>query len=399
MPGLELSSFKLGSIVIVGVLVVVAGGFLLAGKFLPKAYATVTVSSQPLIRSITVKVLPNSPTDADKKILSGAAVSVDVSDSDQLTPTGTKLVGKKATGTVTLYNATSSDITLKKGTQLTYKKDSSHSYIFDTADSVTIPRTTTDNSTTPPTITSGSADVDITADDIGDAYNIAKGKSLSVKSYDTGDLKGSAKSDFSGGSSQSVTIVAAADYTNLSQKLATTNKQQAESAIQNKVSSDQKLIDGSVSTKITGETYSAKVGDQTDTLKLDQTVTATGLVYNTSDVNSLVDKLVSNFVQSGYILAKKDREISVAVLGNSSQSVVSSTEADIQVTVKTYVMPNVTEAGLKKDLAGKSAEDAQKVLGSIPNVDSYEFKVTPGIPFFQKVPKDLNRIIVTINVQ
>jgi len=79
--------------------------------------------------------------------------------------------------------------------------------------------------------------------------------------------------------------------------------------------------------------------------------------------------------------------------------VVSSTEADIQVTVKTYVMPNVTEAGLKKDLAGKSAEDAQKVLGSIPNVDSYEFKVTPGIPFFQKVPKDLNRIIVTINVQ
>jgi hypothetical protein len=193
--------------------------------------------------------------------------------------------------------------------------------------------------------------------------------------------------------------VAAADYTNLSQKLATTNKQQAESAIQNKVSSDQKLIDGSVSTKITGETYSAKVGDQTDTLKLDQTVTATGLVYNTSDVNSLVDKLVSNFVQSGYILAKKDREISVAVLGNSSQSVVSSTEADIQVTVKTYVMPNVTEAGLKKDLAGKSAEDAQKVLGSIPNVDSYEFKVTPGIPFFQKVPKDLNRIIVTINVQ
>jgi len=84
-------------------------------------------------------------------------------------------------------------------------------------------------------------------------------------------------------------------------------------------------------------------------------------------------------------------------LGNATNTILSSTEADLQVTLKTFIIPNINEDEVKKNLAGKKLSDAQKVLGSLNNIKGYDLHVSPNIPFFDSVPKNVNQIEIVIN--
>lgn len=398
LPTFPKFQVNLGLVGILGALLSAIAAFFIAGSNIPKATAELVITAQPLIRSLTIKVLPNTPSDAEKKLLKGTTVSVDVTNEMELPTTGEKLTGKKATGTVTIVNTTKEDVSIKKGTVITYKKDKD-SWTYTLDNSVTVPKAITTPDPDPlkaPTITLGKADENVTATDFGESFNIADKKTLTIKSLASDEIYAVSKDKFSGGTTTKVKIVADADLKALSQKLLELNATQSASAMQTKVGSLQKLITGSVSSKITSELYNYKVGDQKDTLKLSQTVTATGLVYTTNELNFLVDKLVDNLIPQGFVLGKKTREINVEILGNSAASVVSSSEADIQVTVKTFIVPDISVNDLKKQLAGKNLTEAQKVLGSIESIKTYKVNVAPSIPFFQKIPKDTSKITVNI---
>jgi len=125
-------------------------------------------------------------------------------------------------------------------------------------------------------------------------------------------------------------------------------------------------------------------------------VAAQGLTYFEDDVARLVDKMSDGFIPEGFKLSDKEKEIDTKVLGQTDTSVLNDTEVDLQVTLKTFVVPSIDEEELKNELAGKNVEEAKKVLGSIQNVKTYEFRLTPNIPFLQKVPKNTDKIFVTI---
>ncbi len=88
--------------------------------------------------------------------------------------------------------------------------------------------------------------------------------------------------------------------------------------------------------------------------------------------------------------------VEASPLGNAEKSQVSSKKADLQVTARAEILPVIDAKKLKEQLRGKSVEEVSKVLGSIKEASAYEFEIKPVIPFFNKVPNDLNRIIVDI---
>ena len=145
LPSIKFPIPRLPSIRRVGLVVplvivvaVVLGFFLLSRKH--KAEITLYFSPQVLTKSVAVKVGDGLKTDVDKKVLAGLKIAGSVDYSLTIPATGTELEGDKATGKVTLYNLDSAlvPITLKKGTQLTYKnKDSS--YTFTTQSEVIVP--------------------------------------------------------------------------------------------------------------------------------------------------------------------------------------------------------------------------------------------------------------------
>lgn len=406
LPKIHLQNFKIkipnfikarrGVFLILLLVVVPLASFIVYGLTIPKVTAKISVRSQPLTRSVTVKVKSGATTDQITKVLKGSILSSTVDSTKEVDTTGSKIIGDKAKGEVTIYNKTSSSVSLSKNTKLTYTgKSTDLSYTTD--DSVTIPAASS-TEPSPGTIvtTAGESKVDITALDIGDSYNIDDDKSLEVKGYSKSEVEAKTKDKITGGKSETVKIVSADDRINLSTALLSESTKKIIEDITKKLATSQKLVAGSVQTKVTKETFNKNEGDQIDKLSLTQFVSADGLIYFDSELNKFLDEYVKDQVPENFVLSSQTRDVTVEVLGNSTSSVLSSTEADLQVTLKTFVVPDIKEEEIKQELAGKTPAEAGKILGSIKNVNNYEFNLSPSIPFFGKVPRDLSKIELII---
>jgi hypothetical protein len=370
-------------------------GFFAFNQAKREAVAKIIINSQPLTRSITVKVKSGVPSDAEKKILAGTNVKNTLEVTKEGATTGTKLVGEKAEGKVKIFNNTDSDKKFKKGQVLVYEKDDKE-FEFTTDEDVTVPAKV-QTVPIPPTYVAGEIEVNATASVVGSAYNIDKGETLSVDGYKKADFSAASSNDFSGGKSESKKIVAEADIKKVSADIDAEITSQSSQSLASKVATSQALIAQSAKSTLIKETPNHKIGDEADTVSVTRTVEVEGLVYMKGELDRLLDALVKEFVPQGYVLSSKDRQLNVEVLGSSSNSVLTSTEADIQVTLKTFVVPDISEDNIKKQLAGKNTEEAKKILGSIQNIKTYEFKLNRGfIPFFSTVPKKLDQIKVEI---
>lgn len=361
----------------------------------PVANTKIILESQPLTRSLTIKVKAGAETNPEKMELKGQTLESAVEVTDEIATTGEKLVGEKASGKAIIYNKTDEEIELDKGDKLNYdEKD----LVFVLKDDVKIPPKEEQPSSEPSEIVYklGEATVDIEAADIGDAYNIDEDETLEVDGYKSSEMTAKTKDDLSGGESKKVKVVSEEDKTNLQKKVTETAKTKAAGDIGRKLGKTQRLVEGSVTAQITKEAYNAKVGDEADNLTLTAYAGAAGLTYLDSELNSLLDKLVQNLVPEDHDLSEKQREVTVTPLGNSNTSVLNSTEADLQVTLKTFTVTRIDKDELKKSMAGKSVAEAEKILGGIRNITTYSIEINPTIPLFGKVPKDLDRIILDI---
>lgn len=360
------------------------------------AYAKIVVESQALTRSLTVKIKTDGTTNAETKVLKGYEITADAEEVADIETTGEKTVGEKAEGKALIYNKTTDDKEFKKGITLTFDSDSGD-LNFITADEVTVPAAAPEDPLDPASaLKPGSIEVDIVAENVGEDYNLAKDKTLEVKGQKKSEYEAEVSEELDGGKSEQVKTVAQADIDKLKEKIKTQGTDSATNALRRKVELKQAFIDGSTALTVTKETFSHKLNDETEKLTLTQTVTATGLVYLKEDLTKLTDTLVQDLVPEGFELSDKDKDIKVEVLGNSSSSTLTSKEADIQVTLKTYIVTKVDEDSLKERLGGKSFEEGQKVLGGISNIKTYKLEITPNIPLFNKAPTDPAKIEIEI---
>lgn len=389
---LKIPNIKLSKPVLIGIAAVaILAGVYFFGANSPEANVKIIMNPEPLTKSISLKVKKDAATSAESKILKGISVEAETTQTMEAETTGEKLVGEKAEGKVKIYNFTSADKTLKKGTELSYDD-----FKFTLDGEVTIPAQTVDPVTL--VATRGEAEGDVTATEIGEDYNISKDKSLSVKGYKTNEVAATSTSGFTGGESKTVKVVAATDLTGLSSKALTANQEQGQTALAAKVGSGQKYINGSGKSVVVTENFDAKENDEKDKVTIIQTIKTTGLVYPTQDIENVLDDLVKGFVPEGFTTSTEDRTVNVEVLGNSDVSVLNSEEADLQVTLKTFVVPDIDKDKLKEELAGKSISEAEKVLGSIRNIKTYELNLVHAIPLFQRMPGKADKINVDFQI-
>jgi len=376
-------------------LIIIIVVYLIIGMRAPKATAKIVLFSDPLTRSITIKVKLGSQTNQDTNLLRGSSVETIIQSNDEALTTGEVLVGEKAKGKVTIYNKTTNEVTLKKGYELQYSNnDVDYKFLLDSE--VLIPSSHQESSDPGSPIIPGEKEASVTAQDIGSSYNIDSGKSLSVSKYKKSELEAKSKADFEGGKADKVKVATEADLTALSKKLLDQSTLGAEISLKSKLLSPNKLIPGAIQVTVVTNSFNHKVGDKTDKITLDQTVSIKGLTYSETDLNSLLSKLIDKLIPQGYTLSKKDWSVKIEALGNSTNSILSFTETDLQATLKTSVIPSIDKGAVKKSIAGKSSGEAEKILGSIKNVKNYELNISPAIPLFKRVPKDVNRIELVI---
>jgi hypothetical protein len=399
LPSLGLSTPKLPRIplgklpFILGVFLILLGG---SGYYalnrMHRAAAKIIVNAQPLTRSITVRVLDNTTTDAETKILRGTTLNVSVEDSLEIETTGEKTVGEKAEGEAIVYNRTTTEKEFKKGTVLVYEDIK-----YEMKEDVTVPASKPEDVNDPASpMVAGEAIVEIEAVEIGDDSNTDGDKTLEFDDYEKTDYIAKTNDDIEGGKSEKVKIVSSQDILDLEEQLTEKTKGAGRNELNKKVSEKQTLVEGSQNAVVSENTFSHEEGEETDSVSLTQKVSVTGLIYYEEELNNLMDKLSEDIIPDNYTLSEKERTLSVEVLGESTNSTLSSYEADLQVTLKTYVVPKIDPEKVKANMAGKTKEEAQEILGSIRNVKTYEFRVMPDLPFFNKTPTDLGKIEVIV---
>lgn len=406
MPKFRLSlptiKLKKGKIIIFIILVLALLGILGFGAYTyaskqPVANIKIIVNSQPLTRSLEIKVKNGEDTDAESKILKGLSVEASVDDKVTVETTGEKIVGEKADGEIVIYNKTDEEKEFKDGTEIIYENDDDE-FIYELKDDVTVPPREEAPDSTPaePKYISGKAEVDVEAKEIGKDYNIDEGEDLKIEDQDEDDFVAEVFKDIDGGNEETIQIVAQEDIDTATVKLLESAEETAYRALDEKISGDQKLIAGSESVVVIKEEFSHILGDETEELTLSQTFASKGLVYNPKELDELIDDLIQEFIPEDFVLSSKERALNVEVLGNTETTVLSELEADLQVTIRTFVVTDVSEDSIKKELMGKSVGDAQKYIGSIKNIKTYEFNISPRIPLFDYVPKDEARIIINL---
>jgi hypothetical protein len=343
---------------------------------LPKAKVDVFIDMQNLENSATITADPNvTAVSESNNIIPGKLVDDTVDGSAKGTASGQKKIGDPAKGKVLVYNATTNGITLNKGTILT--SDSGAKFTLDSEVKVA---SKSASAADPPT---SSSPTDATASEIGPDGNIAAGSNLKVGDFSKSDVVAKVDTAFAGGVSKNVSVVTADDQKKLLATLTSELRQKAQQEIQGKLSGDMKILPEALTENIISQSFSKKVGDQATDFTLNVTAKYTGTAYSDNDLKQLVSKLVSTNVPDGFELDVSKTE---------TQAEVSKVEKDGKLIFSAKFVaklnPKLDQNQIKRDIAGKTIEQAAERLKQVNNVIGSQVMFTPPLPAgpWQRLP-------------
>ncbi len=272
------------------------------------------------------------------------------------------------------------------------------SYIFTTDAEVKVPART-DSPPPDTTIIKGTADVAVTAENIGESYNLKKEREFSVKGYKSSQLTGSNAEDFKGGSSREVRIVTQEDLTRLERELSAYIDQNATDAVKNAVVPGFVLVDKSQRVSGKSIVHNNKAGDEKTKLSASITAQVEGLTYSGVELNGFMEKLSASLVAPGFEFYSYSKDLQVEVLGNTDNTVLSPTEADLQVTFRFFIVPKIEKTKVFESVSGKNPQEALEILKKINGVESVDLRVYPNFPFFKNIPTRESAVEITTKVQ
>ncbi|HSX33644.1 MAG TPA: hypothetical protein VLF91_04890 [Candidatus Saccharimonadales bacterium] len=376
--------FRLVMLLIVPLLIVLLVGGVVAAKVLPKAKVDIKTDSQSIDSSmvLALKTDPGTKLDPVSATVPATQQSEQKTLSQQVPTTGKQNNGTKATGSVAMSaGACSANVPndVPAGTALS-------------ASSLTF--ITQANTTFVPVIAHGkctyqsSGSTAVTAQTGGSQYNIgASSFAVSGRS----DVSASSSAAMSGGTDNVVSVVVQADIDSATQKIGTQDTASIKTDLQNGLIA--KGLYPVVETFNTGAPQtktSANLGDQADSVTVNETISYTMLGVSQSDLQKLVaadvDKKIDTSKQS--IL---DYGLGNAVFGLQNQ-VADGANVTFQTTVVAGSDLNVAQ--IKSQIAGKKAGDAEAVIKQYPGVTSVNVSYSPF--WVSAIPKSTAKITVTV---
>lgn len=357
--------------------------WILANNVLPKATVTVKTDTSNVNSSLT-PTLDTTATSVDTtaQIVPAKVATVQKSYSAQVSASGKKNNGSKATGSVQLSaqacapNLDSPNVPAGSGL-------SANGLTFITQEDANFHL----NGASGSCVNWVSGPVDITAQDGGTQYNLGNGTNFTVAGQSGVTGSGST----SGGTDNIVTVVQQSDIDNA--------KKQAEQGI------DKSALKQQLQQQLQGEgqyaltatfvaqkpniTTSVKAGDQASNVSFNENVTYTMFGVQKSDL----DKLIQNSVDQQIDTNKQsiqDDGLDNANITMPSPGSTTKTQVDIEVT--SVIGPHLDKTQLKKSIEGDKAGEARSAIKGNPGVIDVQVHFSPF--WVDTVPKNPNKITI-----
>ncbi|KKQ76285.1 MAG: hypothetical protein US97_C0014G0003 [Microgenomates group bacterium GW2011_GWF1_38_5] len=340
--------FRIGSIkpTIFGIVffLILVIGFFAFWWFVPSAEVTIYVSPQRIDdkTELTVDTL-SEDSDLENMRISGQTIEDRVSGEKSIPSTGTKVIGDKATGEITVYRS-GSEISLDKGALV--KGPQGLNFTLD--EDITIASGSV--------LTRGITKARVTASEIGAQYNLASGTTFTISNYSSADMEGTNESAFSGGSSREVSAVSDNDQKNLLKELQNELEEKLKESILGKASSDLFVIDDSINFTVVDKEYDKKVGDEASSLKLDLEIEASGIVVERETIEDIGLKYLSQRVPEGYTLKNDQIQADFTYKSEDDNLYV------LDLFIGADLLPKIDIDEVKKNITGKFPDVAEEYL-------------------------------------
>jgi hypothetical protein len=356
----------------------------LAGAYFFNLKATVNLAVKPEVSQKAQAITFSSASDTDfsKQVIGASVTSVTQSANATTQATGTKQIGDKAKGEVTLYSRFTQNKTFPAGTTLS--GPSGLQFVFDK--DVSVASASADASAAPVT-----AKVSVTASKLGKESNLPSGTKFSVGDFSSSDIIAKNDSAFSGGSQKDVTVVAKADTDNLAAQVIKQGEDKAKDELKKTISSDDDIIPVFLSSTLKEKDFSKNVNEEASSVTLKATVLYTALTYKKSALQDFGKQLFKDN-SSDKNLAKNGIEIDMKDAKVKDDKTVSA-----NVDTKASFVPKYDFDDLKKQIKGKSENAAIDLLKKQPQIEDVVITYSPNIPFIPKLlPQSFSHITITL---
>jgi len=333
--------------------------------------------------SITVSTAVEAANIADK-ILPGKEATTEITGTVTVPTTGTKTVGDKAKGEVTIFNKTLNTKNFKKGTTLVSGK------LEFTLDSDVEVASASEGVGS---LTYGTTKANIAAVVIGTASNVASGTDFTFEDLPTTSYTARNEKSLSGGTSREISVVTREDQQGAREQAMSELKGKAEEQIKQTLTESQKILDNSLQTKIIKESFSRETGDEADELQIEVQLSVTAAAYTESDFNELLKSIITAQLPSGYKYEPQNQETSIDEITMPEEGVWV-----FKPHIKVKLLPDINTEGFAKSLAGRSIDSATSYLKEQSGVAGVAYDTGAALPFMSgRLPFNANRITVELS--
>lgn len=356
----------------------------------PRATIVLTVASDPITESVTV-VVDNNITAPDQATghLPGQKLQAEQKLKEGFDATGSKDVGTKATGSVTISNRLGDAVDVPAGATL-----ERGSVAVSTKEAVTVPKATAtvDPVTGDLSVVPGTATVTVEATQPGSDANLAPG-TFTITSF-TGakreKVTASNSTAFSGGESRTVKVVTEDDIAKARTAVADTVKDD----LAGKLTEQAKgltVLANTLEVEVVESSPSKQVGEEADRFDLEATVRARSIGFAAAEYQALVVALVTAKLPEGkeLVVTNEDSVETMVESKDYGQGFLA-----LRGTMRTEVVQKIDQAALKSLVVGKTAIQAETLLKEQPGVNQAAVSLRPN--FRSTVPAAESQIGLTL---
>ncbi len=372
-----------------GTMIVLLGLAYVVYFILPHAQITINPRKESVKFETDIIVNKNIDTiDVDQAMVPGQLFEVEKIESREFPSTGERDVLEKAKGKIVVYNQySSSPQTLVKTTRL----KSTDGKIFRLTATVTIPGAIIDEGK----IVASSKEVDVEADEAGADFNIGP-TDFRIPGFE-GTPKynafyGKSTQPMTGGAKGKMKVATQDDITGAINIVAVGLKDTASKEFQGIIPNDLKLLTDSQSLEIMESSSTVKANMPGDKFTVTVKVRAVGLAFKEQDILNLLEKNVADKISENRTMLFSTIKINYKTSKFDSQKGTSSLNCNIEADS----VWNFDANQIKKDLIGKTEEEAKTYLGTLAEIETAKLVLWPF--WVKQVPSKENRIKVLIKI-
>ena len=384
LPAINKTVFLIGGIILIMVAFV-----LLA--ILPRASIKLILKGEPIDKSFEIiveKDIENA--NFEKGIIKGTLITLEKTEEKKnLTCTGKKNIGQKATGTVTLSNVYDENPqSLVAGTRLVSTVNG-QTYRINSA--VTIPgaRVVAGN------IVPGTVNIEITADQPGQEYNLPSGSHFTIPGLAGTDkydkIYADTTSAIRGGFTEEVTILSQEDFNKYKDQMVAELGKKARDELVSQHKDKELFLEG-LSPQVLEATPNIPVGTESAKFDLKVKIKLVTLGASKKDFDYLVfKKLTASLPPDKDLMSEDIKVLAVKVISfEQEKKLVASIKAS------GYSFDKIDEDQIKKVIVGEGKEQATNYLTSLKGVSQAEVNLWPF--WVRSVPR-LFKKSIKINIE